>query len=99
MSTTLSVFLIKFQHMSESFFGALVMLNALMVVTLQFPITRWASKQPLLLIMIGGTALYLFGFGSYGLTPSIPLFVLGMVLISLGEMLVIPPGTVDPAPP
>ena len=90
MSTTLSVYLIKFQHVSESFFGALVMLNALMVVFMQFSISRWASKQPLLLIMIGGTALYLFGFGSYGLPPSIPLFIFAMILITLGEMLVIP---------
>lgn len=90
MSTTLSVYLIKFQHMSESFFGALVMLNALMVVFLQIPITRWASTRPLLLMMIWGTALYLVGFGSYGLTPSISLFIFAMVLISAGEMLVIP---------
>ena len=90
MSTTLSVYLVKYQHMSESFFGALVMLNALMVVFLQIPITRWASQQPLLLIMIAGTGLYLFGFGSYGLPPSAPLFVFAMILISLGEMLVIP---------
>lgn len=90
MSATLSVYLIKFQHMSESFFGMLVMLNALMVVFLQFSISRWASKQPLLLIMMGGTAFYLVGFGSYGLPPSIPLFVFAMILITLGEMLVIP---------
>jgi MFS family permease len=90
MSTTLSVYLIKFQHVSESFFGALVMLNALMVVFLQISISRWASKQPLLLIMIGGTAFYLMGFGSYGLPPSMPLFIFAMILITVGEMLVIP---------
>ena len=90
MSTTLSVYLIKFQHVSESFFGALVMLNALMVVFLQFSISRWASRQPLLLILISGTAFYLVAFGSYGLPPSIPLFVFAMILITLGEMLVIP---------
>lgn len=66
------------------------MLNALMVVFLQFPISRWASRQPLLLIMISGTAFYLVGFGSYGLPPSIPLFVFAMILITFGEMLVIP---------
>jgi MFS family permease len=90
MSTTLSIFLIKFQHTSEAFFGALVMLNALMVVFLQFSISRWASKQAPMLIMIGGAAFYLAGFGSYGLPPSIPLFVIAMVLITVGEMLVIP---------
>jgi len=40
--------------------------------------------------MIGGTAFYLVGFGSYGLPPSIPLFIFAMILITLGEMLVIP---------
>jgi len=92
MSTTLSVYIIEFQHMSESFFGSLVMLNALMVVLLQFPITRWSSQQPLLLVMMGGAALYLLGFGSYGLSPSASLFVFAMILITLGEMLVIPTG-------
>jgi len=90
MSTTLSIYLIEFRQVSESFFGALVMLNALMVVFLQFSISRWASTKPLLLIMIAGTAFYLVGFGSYGLPPSLPLFVFAMVLITLGEMLVIP---------
>jgi MFS family permease len=90
MSTTLSVYLVRFQQMPESFFGALVMLNALMVVFLQIPITRWVSKVPLLGVMIAGNAFYLVGFGSYGLSPSVTLFMIAMVLITLGEMLVIP---------
>jgi MFS family permease len=90
MSTTLSVYLIEFRQVSEAFFGALVMLNALMVVFLQIWISRWASKRPLLLIMMAGTAFYLVGFGSYGLPPSPALFAFAMVLITIGEMLVIP---------
>jgi MFS family permease len=90
MSSTLSVYLVKFQNMPESFFGALVMINALMVVFLQIPITSWVSKAPLLGVMIVGNAFYLVGFGSYGLSPSVPLFIVAMVLITLGEMLVIP---------
>jgi MFS family permease len=90
MSTTLSVYLVQFRNMSEPFFGALVMLNASMVVFLQIPITHWVSKVPLLGVMVAGNAFYLVGFGSYGLSPSVPLFILAMVLITLGEMLVIP---------
>ena len=90
MSTTLPVYLVEFQNVSESFFGSLVMLNAVMVVFLQFSISGWAAKQPLLLMMIGGSAFYLIGFGSYGLSPSKPLFIVAMILITLGEMLVIP---------
>jgi MFS family permease len=40
--------------------------------------------------MMAGNALYLVGFGSYGLAPSTALFVIAMILITLGEMLVIP---------
>ena len=90
MSTTLPVYLVEFRNVSESSFGSLVMLNALMVVFLQFSISGWAAKQPLLLMMIAGSALYLIGFGSYGLSPSNPLFIIAMILITLGEMLVIP---------
>jgi MFS family permease len=63
-----------------------------MVVVLQIPITRWAAKRSPLGMMIGGTALFLVGFGSYGLTPSVPLFVIATVLITGGEMLVVPTG-------
>ena len=66
------------------------MLNTLMVVFLQIPITHKVSKAPLLGVMIAGNAFYLIGFGSYGLSPSVPLFIIAMVLITLGEMLVIP---------
>ena len=40
--------------------------------------------------MMTGAAFYLVGFGSYGLPPSPGLFILAMILITLGEMLVIP---------
>lgn len=90
MSTTLSLFLVNVHHVSSSFFGLLIMLNALMVVFLQFPMTRWASKRPLLLIMMAGTAFYLVGFGSYGFVDTLPLFALAMVFVTLGEMLAIP---------
>jgi MFS family permease len=90
MSTTLPIYLVEFQNVSEAFFGALVMVNALMVVFLQISISGWASKQPPLLMMIGGSAFYLVGFGSYGLSPSIPLFVVAIILITVGEMLIIP---------
>jgi MFS family permease len=90
MNTALSLFLVKFQGLPGTFFGWLVTLNALMVVFIQFPISRWASKRPPLLMMIGGAGLYLVGFGSYGVTTSPALFVVGMALITGGEMLFIP---------
>jgi MFS family permease len=90
MSTTLSLFLVNVEHQTQQFFALLVTLNAVMVVALQIPISRWAAQRPLVLLMMAGTALYLVGFGSYGVTTTAPWFVAGMVLITFGEMLVIP---------
>jgi MFS family permease len=42
--------------------------------------------------MILGAGLYLLGFGSYGWTDSAPLYVVAMILVTAGEMLVIPAG-------
>ncbi len=90
MYSALSVFLVKYQQMPESFYGALLMTNASMVVVLQFPITRWSSKRPPLLIMVAGTALYMIGLTTYGLVTSSALYVAAMAAISVGEMLVMP---------
>jgi MFS family permease len=61
-----------------------------MVVFIQFPLTRWLARFPLLPVMIGGSALYLIGYGSYGWLPSVPVFILGMIFATGGEMLVVP---------
>jgi MFS family permease len=90
MNTSLALFLVKFQRLPESFYGALVTLNAAMVVFIQFPLTRRVSRRPPLLIMVGGALLYLVGFGMYGVTTATPLFVVAMVLVTGGEMLFIP---------
>ena len=90
MYSALSVFLVKYQQMPESFYGALLMTNAGMVVVLQFPITRWSSKRPPMLIMAAGTALYMVGLTAYGVVVSSAVFVAAMAMLSLGEMLVMP---------
>ena len=90
MYSALSVYLVRYQHLPESFYGLLLMLNAGMVVVLQFPITRWSSKHPPMLIMIAGTALYLVGLTAYGVVSSLVVFAGAMALISLGEMLAMP---------
>jgi len=92
MYSTLSVFLVRYQNLTESFYGALLMINAGMVVFLQFPITRWASKRPPMLIMIAGAGLYLVGLTAYGVVTSTALYAAAMALLSLGEMLVMPTG-------
>ena len=90
MNTTLGVFLRDVYAVPASGYGALLSINAMMVVLLQFPISHRVTDRPPLLMMAFGTALYAVGFGMYGIVSSSAAFVLAMVIITLGEMIVSP---------
>jgi len=90
MSTTLGVYLRDVHSVPESGYGTLLSINALMVVVLQFPITRRISDKPPFLMMAFGTALYAIGFAMYGMVTESIMFVLAMVIITVGEMIVAP---------
>ena len=92
MNTTLGVFLRDTYSVPESGYGWLLSLNAAMVVLFQFPITRWIEDQKPLLMMAAGTLLYSIGFAMYGFVSVYSLFVLAMVIITIGEMIVAPMG-------
>jgi MFS family permease len=90
MNTTLGVYLRDVHGIPESGYGLILSLNALMVVLFQFPITRRIEGKPQMLMMALGMALYTIGFSMYGLVSIYPLFLLAMVIITIGEMLVAP---------
>ncbi|MBN1148351.1 MAG: MFS transporter [Anaerolineales bacterium] len=90
MNTTLGVYLRDSHGVPESGYGLILSLNAIMVVLLQFPITRRIAGRPPLLVMALGMALYAIGFAMYGLVSIYALFMLAMVIITIGEMLIAP---------
>lgn len=90
MNTTLGVFLRDVHGVPESGYGWILSMNAAMVVVLQFWITRRLSKQRPMLMMAAGTALYALGFAMYGLVSTYALFLLAMVVITIGEMVLAP---------
>jgi MFS family permease len=90
MNTTLAVYLRDVHGVTERGFGYILSLNAAMVVLFQFPITRWIRRYQPLLVMAAGTLLYAVGFGLYGLVSAYSLFLLAMVIITIGEMFVSP---------
>ena len=90
MNTTLGVYLRDAHAIPEYGYGFILSLNAIMVVFLQFPITRRITGYPPMLIMTLGTFLYAVGFGMYGFVSAYGLFLLAMVIITFGEMLVVP---------
>ena len=90
MNTTLGVFLRNEHGTPESGYGLLLSINAAMVVLMQFPITRRITKYPPMLMMAFGTFLYVIGFSMYGYVASYAMFVIAMVIITIGEMVVSP---------
>jgi MFS family permease len=86
MNSSLSVFLRDMHGVSAQYYGYILTLNALMVVFMQFWITRKIAGYKPMLMMFLGNILYAIGFGMYGFVGSYPLFLLAMVIITIGEM-------------
>jgi len=92
MYNTLSVYLRDVHGVSPQGYGFLLSLDAVVVVLLQFWVTRRVSKYPPLLMMMVGTLFYLVGFTMYGFVSAYGLFVLAILLITVGEMIEMPVG-------
>jgi MFS family permease len=90
MNTTLSVYLRDTHGIAEQGFGYILSLNAAMVVLFQFYVTRRLKGQPPLRLMTAGTLLYAVGFSMYGFVSSYSAFLFAMVVITIGEMVVVP---------
>lgn len=90
MNSSLGVYLRDVHGIVERGYGALLSLNAAMVVVMQFWITRRIEKRPPFQVMMVGTLLYAVGFGLYGPAASDSWFVIAMIILTLGEMLVSP---------
>ena len=92
MNTTLGVYLRDVHGIIEARYGLILTMNAAMVVLFQFPITRAIEKKPPMMMMALGAALYAIGFAMYGFVSTYTMFLLAMVIITIGEMLVAPVG-------
>jgi len=90
LNTTLGVYLRDVFSVSEAGYGALLSLNATMVVLLQFPITRRIENKPPMLMMAAGMILYTIGFAMYGFVSTTLFFALAMAILTVGEMLIAP---------
>lgn len=90
MHTTLAVYLRDVHNVPTQGYAVLLSMNALLVVVLQFPITRRIKHFPPMLMMAAGTLLYAIGFGLYGVATGYVLFVIAMIIITVGEMLIVP---------
>jgi MFS family permease len=90
MYSTLSVYLVAHQMFTPQMIGWLMSVNAAMVVSLQFLVTRVFSKMALLKVMAIGTLCYGIGFGLFGFVNSVFLIFIAMAIVTIGEMITLP---------
>jgi MFS family permease len=68
----------------------LLSINAILVVLLQFWVTRRLQHYRPFLMMAVGSLLYAIGFAMYGFVAGFAFIILAMVVITIGEMVVSP---------
>jgi MFS family permease len=75
---------------NEGRFGLIVATNAGMVVLFQYTVTRLTDRHAPLPVSALGALLYAAGLAAFGLSHSFAGFLAGMVVLTLGEMSLVP---------
>jgi MFS family permease len=90
MYSSLSVFLRDVHQVDPQFYGFIMSSSAVTVVIFQFSVSRLIKRYPPFLMMATATFFYMIGFTMYGFVATIPLFVVAMIIITIGEMVGMP---------
>jgi len=75
-------------------FAAMMSVNAITVVALQVPFTKWADKLKPLTVLTIGVAFYALGNVGFGLANGWATFIAAMIVFTFGEMLTFPAGNI-----
>ncbi len=90
MYSTLSVFLRDNHGVDPQGYGFLMSTSAITVILFQFWVTRRIKHRPPFLMMALGTVFYMIGFGLFGVVGAYWLFALNIVIVTVGEMIIMP---------
>ncbi len=90
MYNSLSVFLRDTHGMPTQVFGLLMIASPIVVILFQFSTTQLVKTRPPFLMMALGTFFYMIGFGMFGFVAVTWLFALALVIITIGEMIIMP---------
>ncbi|MBF8255263.1 MAG: MFS protein [Anaerolineales bacterium] len=77
----------------ERQYGFILATNAAMVVLCQFAVTRWTSRRPALPVLALGSLFYAAGVGSVALGAGFGAFWMSMVILTVGELIMVPTST------
>ncbi len=87
---SLSVYLRDNHGIHPQGYGFLLTAGAIMVILLQFTTIRIIKKYPAFIMMAMGVFFYMIGFGMFGFVTAYWLFVVAVLIITIGEMVIIP---------
>jgi len=90
LNSTLPLFLVRNLRLPESLYGSVFTLNTLMIVAIEVPLNTAMAHWPHRRALALGAFLYALGFGSYALAKSAPAVLLGVVVWTFGEMILLP---------
>jgi MFS family permease len=90
MYNSLSVFLRDTHGTPPSVYGFLMAVSAITVIIFQFWVTRRIKSKKPFLLMASGAVFYLIGFGMFGFVGAVWLFALAIMIITIGEMIIMP---------
>src|SRR5687768_6003542 len=90
MYGSLSVYLRDNHGINPQGYGFLMTTSAITVVLFQFWVSRLIKKRPPFLMMAFGTIFYMIGFFLFGIVTTFILFALNIVIITIGEMIIMP---------
>src|SRR5215203_1106877 len=90
MYGSLSVYLRDNHGINPQGYGFLMTTSAVTVILFQFWLTRIIKQRPPFLMMAFGTIFYMIGFFLFGVFTTFILFALNIVIITIGEMIVVP---------
>lgn len=90
MYNSLSVYLRDAHGIQSQGYGFLMTTSAITVILLQFQVTRKIKSHAPFLLMALGTLFYMAGFSMFGFVTAYWLFMLAIVIITIGEMIIMP---------
>jgi len=90
MYSSLSVYLRDNHGIDPQGYGFLMSTSAITVILFQFWVTRRIKRRPPFLMMALGTLFYMVGFGLFGFVAAYWLFALNIVIVTIGEMIIMP---------
>ena len=88
--SSLPVYLRDVHNLSSQSYGVMLSIAGLEVVLFQIWISRTARNYPPFLMMVLGTLFFLTGFTMIGFVRGVPLFLIAITLITIGEMISFP---------